>query len=86
MDSCIAANNPLFDHLVGAAEERERDGDAERAGSLQIEDQLELGFLLHRQVGRILAFENAADINADRPEPPPSRLLKNSPPDKLARI
>ena len=41
-----------LDHLVGAAEQRQRNGQAERLGGLEIEDQLDLGDLLHRQVGR----------------------------------
>ena len=36
-----------------------RDGEAERLGGLEVDDQLELGRLLHRQVGRLLALENA---------------------------
>ena len=31
-----------FDHLVGAGEHRERESDAERLGSLEINDQLHL--------------------------------------------
>ena len=31
-----------FDHLVGAGEQRERESDAERLGSLEINDQLHL--------------------------------------------
>jgi hypothetical protein len=30
--------NPLLDHLVGAAGERQRDGDAERLGGFEIQD------------------------------------------------
>jgi hypothetical protein len=48
----------LFDHLVGAAGERQRDGDAERPGGLEIEE-LELRRLHHRQVRRLRAFEDA---------------------------
>ena len=47
----------LFDHLVGAADQRQRNGEAERLGSLQVDDQLDFGGLLDRQVGRLLAFE-----------------------------
>jgi hypothetical protein len=32
----------LFDHLVGAAEKRQRHGKPERLGSLEIDDQLDL--------------------------------------------
>src|SRR5262249_55758665 len=40
----------LFDHLVGAGEQRWRDGQAERLGGDQIDDEIELGRLLDRQV------------------------------------
>jgi hypothetical protein len=50
----------LFDHLVG--EQRERDREAKRLGCLQ----LDLGRLLNRQVGRLLAFENAAGVDAGK--------------------
>jgi len=37
----------LFDHLVGAGDERRRHGEAERPGRYQIDDKLELGRLQH---------------------------------------
>jgi hypothetical protein len=40
--------NPLFDHLVGAAEQREREGKAERLGGLEVEDQFDFCGLLNR--------------------------------------
>ena len=39
-----------------------RHGEAERLGSLEIDYQLVLGRRLHRQVGGLLALENAIDI------------------------
>src|ERR1017187_2511276 len=42
----------LFDHLVGVVEERWRDGDAERLGGLEVDDQLKGGWCLHRKIGR----------------------------------
>ena len=64
-DICSAANCSLFDHLVGAAEQREWHREPKRLGGLQVEDQFDLGELLHRQRGGILALENATDIDAD---------------------
>jgi hypothetical protein len=41
----------LFDHLVGATEQREWHGDAERLGDFQVDVKLDFGCLLDRQVG-----------------------------------
>ena len=38
----------LFDHLVGAADKRQREGNAKRLGGLEIDDHLVLHDLLHR--------------------------------------
>src|SRR5229473_1628650 len=51
---------PSFDYLVGAAKQRQRDGEAKRLGSLQIDDQLDLGRPHDRQVAGALALENPA--------------------------
>jgi len=40
----------LLDHLVGAAEERKWDGEAERSRGLQVDKKLDLLRLLNRQV------------------------------------
>ena len=51
--SCI---HRLFDHFVGAGEERWWDSEPERHGGLEIDDQFELCRLFHRQVATI-SFE-----------------------------
>ena len=48
--------------LVGEREQRRRHGNAERLGSLEIDDQLVLGRLLYRKIGGLLAPEDAIDI------------------------
>jgi hypothetical protein len=54
-----------FDHLVGASEQPERDCQGERSSGLEVDDQLDFRGLLHRQVGRLLALENPAGVEAD---------------------
>ena len=52
--------------------------EAERLGGLEIDDQLELGRLLHRQVGWLLALEDAIDIG--RPHAGSCRLRRSRSP------
>jgi hypothetical protein len=65
MQQTTCADAPLFDHVVGNAEQRRRHGEAERSGSLVVDDQLEFARLHHRQVARLGTLENAAGICAD---------------------
>jgi hypothetical protein len=54
-----------LDDLVGAGEDRWRNGEAERLGGVEIDDQLEVGRLLDRQIGGLGAF-------CDRRSPSPA--------------
>jgi hypothetical protein len=54
-----------FDHFVGDDEQVGRHGEAQRLGGLQVDDKLEFGGLQHRKVGRFLAPQNAAGVDAD---------------------
>jgi hypothetical protein len=47
----------LLDHFVGAGEERGRDYKAERLRRLEIDDQLERGRLLDRNIGGLGSFQ-----------------------------
>jgi signal transduction histidine kinase len=57
-----------FDHLVGAGEQRWWDGQPERLRSPQIDCKLVFGRRLHRQVGGLLAFEDAIDVTGGAAE------------------
>ncbi len=55
---------PLFDHHIGAQQDRRRECDAEGLGYLEVDYQLKFGRLLYRQIGGLLALEDATDIAA----------------------
>src|SRR5258707_13454206 len=52
----------LFDHLVGAPQKHGRHVEADRLGGLQVDDKLELGRKLNRQIVRLRAAQDAVDI------------------------
>src|SRR6516162_6150496 len=54
-----------FDHLVGEREQSIRHVETERLGGLEIDHELELGRLHHRQISRLLALEYSPGIDAD---------------------
>src|SRR5712691_11712125 len=53
-----------FDHLVGERKQCRWDFEAQRLGSLEIDDEFELDRLQHRKARRLLAHENSRGINA----------------------
>src|SRR3954453_11724135 len=62
-DSCTAAiGSSLFDHFIGAREQRLWDRDPQRRGRLQVDDQLELGRRLHGKVAWLLTFQNTVNV------------------------
>ena len=52
----------LFDHLVGAGQQPRRNGQRERFGGPQVNDQLELGRRLHGKLARLGALEDLVDV------------------------
>jgi len=58
--------SPLFDDLVGAREHGGRHIEPQRFGSFEVDDQLVLHGRLHRQIGRLLALEDAIDVASPR--------------------
>jgi hypothetical protein len=57
-DSCTAVTPHSFDDLVGAQQDRGRQGQAEQLGGLKIDDHFELGRLLDRQLTGLGALQN----------------------------
>src|SRR3954447_10816031 len=62
------AVQPLFDHLVGAHEQRLRDCETKRISGPQIEGQFEPRRLLYWQICRLDAFKDFVDIAGGTPE------------------
>jgi hypothetical protein len=56
----------LLDNLVGGRKQRRWHGEAERLRCFEIDDQLELGGVLHQKVGRLLSLEDAVERRQQR--------------------
>jgi hypothetical protein len=62
----------LLDHLVRPEQQRRRDGQPEGLRRLQVDDELELGGLLDREVARLGALQDLIDLGGGPPEVLPS--------------
>src|SRR5215467_14299715 len=54
-----------FDDLVGDCEQLVGDGEPECLGGLEIDHELELGRLYHRQVSNLCPLQNPAGVDTD---------------------
>jgi hypothetical protein len=52
-----------FDRLIGDGEHARRNCKAKRPGSIEIDNELELGWPLHRQIGWVGTFKDLANKN-----------------------
>src|SRR5258708_31342787 len=73
-DLRAAPKEPLFDHLVGAGEQRRRHVEAERLGRLEINGELEFRWQHHRQIGGLGPPENPTHV-----DPPPAGGIRYAP-------
>ena len=62
--SCLGS----FDYFVGAGEQRGRHGEAERLCSLHVDNEIELGRLLDRNVSRLRPTQNLVNKLSSAPE------------------
>src|SRR5207302_9257716 len=60
----VSTRAASFDDLVRADEDRWRHSEAECLGGLEIDDQLERGRLLDRQIGRLGAVQDLSGVNS----------------------
>src|SRR5262245_26445851 len=56
------------DELVGSCQDRLRDGQPERLGGFEVDDELEFGGLLDGEVTRLRAVQNLRDVPSRTPE------------------
>src|SRR5262249_31066191 len=58
----VQQKSPLFNHLVGALLEEQRNIEAERLGGLGVDGHLKFGRQLDGKLHRLCATENAIDV------------------------
>src|SRR6266851_796904 len=61
--SMVALLRRSLDHLIRPLQERRRDRQAEGLGGLEVDHQLELGGLLHREIGGLGALEDLVYVD-----------------------
>jgi hypothetical protein len=54
-----------LNHLVGGGQQNFRECNAKRLGGFHVDDQFDLGSLLHWQIAGLLPFEDAPGVNPD---------------------
>jgi hypothetical protein len=52
----------LFDHLVGAGDDRRRYGEADHSCSSQVDNEFELNRRLHWQISRLFALKDTINV------------------------
>src|SRR4051812_20797275 len=62
LDAARGPSTPSLDHLVSAREDARWNGEPQRRGGLEINDQLILSRRLHRKVGWLFALKDAVDV------------------------
>src|SRR5215469_4550640 len=63
-DAARGPSTPSFNHLVRQRKQLVRHVQAERLGGLEVEHELELAGSYDRQFGRLLALQNAPNVDA----------------------
>src|SRR5262249_33664090 len=58
----------LLDHLIRPQQQRRRDGEAERLGGLEIDDEIEFRGLLDREVSGLGALEALVNVGRGAPK------------------
>src|SRR5215470_12874039 len=64
---CMRYVAGLLDHLICEEEQGWRHRDSQRLGGLEVDDELKLHGLLHRQIGGLSTLENFVHVVGDAP-------------------
>src|SRR5262245_60970168 len=67
LEKVLLTRGASFDHLIGAGEQRRRHLEAKRSRRFEVDDQLVLGWRLHRQIGWLRTLEDAIDVTRRAP-------------------